>query len=164
MRQKCGQRRRKAEAVRKHVVFAGLAKLTPIKLIAVEDLAKNRFGAGQIDVVLFDGRSGWIPAAFGDVLLEARVVGGIVLLHEPVAVGPGPVEDVMRILVDVVEVEPHRLQQVFADGLRELPAPLRVEMRVGHDIERGLPGDVRRLHGLSGCGYGSGQERGGENC
>src|SRR6185437_4268722 len=100
-----GRRRRKAEAIRKHIVFAGLPELAPIELVAVENLAKDGLGGGQVDVVLFDGRAGRIPATLGDVLLETRVIGWIVLLHQPVAVGPRPVEDVMRIFIDVVEVE-----------------------------------------------------------
>ena len=78
--------------------------------------------------------------------LHALIVGRKVLLHQPVAIGARPVEDVVRVLIHVVEVHPQGLEQVLADGLRKLPAPLCVQVSIGHHIERRLLRDIRRLH------------------
>ena len=144
-RQRCG----KAEAIRQHVLIAGLAELMAKVRVAVQDLAEDALGAGQVDVTLLHRGTGRVPAARGDVLRHARVVVRVVLLHEPVAVRSGPVEDVKRVFVDVIEVHAHGFQQVFADGLRHLPAPLRVQVVIRHHIQRGHLLDVGCLHGLS---------------
>ena len=96
-----GKRCRKAEAVGEHVLVAGLAEVLAEVLVAIEDLAKDAFRAGEVDIAFFYRRAGGKPAAGGDVLLHASVVVGKVLLHQAVAVGAGPVEDVVRILIDV---------------------------------------------------------------
>ena len=85
------------------------------------------------------------PAAYW---LHPRVIGWIVFLHQAVAVGSGPVEDVVRILVHVVKIHPHGLEQKLADRLRKLPAPLCIEMRVRHYIQGGSLSNIRRLHRL----------------
>ena len=54
----------------------------------------------------------------------------------------------MRVTIDEIEVHPHGLQHVFADALRHLPTPLRVEMRVWNHVQSGCFRDVWRLHGL----------------
>jgi len=36
----------------------------------------------------------------------------------------------VRILIHVIEIHSHCLQEIFANGLRELPPPLCVQVRV----------------------------------
>jgi hypothetical protein len=59
-----------------------------------------------------------------------------------------PIEDVVRVLIDVIEIDPHRFQQIFADGLAKLPAPLGVEMGIGDYVQGGNLGNIWGLHGL----------------
>src|SRR6185312_11945540 len=83
-----------------------------------------------------------------DVSAHPCVIGREILLHQPVAVASCPVEDVVRIAIDEIEVHPHGLEQIFADALRHLPSPLRVEMRVRNNVQRRCLRDVGRFHGL----------------
>jgi hypothetical protein len=146
-----GQRSRETEAVGQHVLRAGFAEILAEVFIAVEKLAKESLGAGKVDIALFDGRAGREPAALGGIFLHPRIVVRVVLFHQAIAVGAGPVEDIVRILIHVIEVDAHGLQQVFADGLREVPAPLCVEMGVGNYIQCWRGSDVGCLHGLGMC-------------
>ena len=148
MGQDAGERGGKAEAIREHVFIAGLAEVFPVVVIAIEDLAEDALGARQVDVSFFDRRAGWKPAAFGHVLCHAGVVVGVVLLHQAVAIGAGPVKNVVWVFIDVLEIDAESFQEIFADGLRHLPAPLSVEMRVRNDVERRRLGDIRSLAGL----------------
>src|SRR5690348_7519867 len=66
----------------------------------------------------------------------------------------------MRVFVDVLKVDPHGLQQVLAYGLRELPPPLRVEVRIWDDIQRWHLRNIGSLHRL--CITCAGDETGGK--
>jgi hypothetical protein len=143
-----GQRCWKTEAIGQHVFFAGLAEIFPKIFIAVQNLAENSFRTGKIDVAFFDGRTCGKPSSLGDVLLQSGVVRREILLHQAIAICPGPIENVVGVSIDVVKVNPHRFEQVFADGLRELPSPLRIQMRVWNNIQRRNLRYVGSLHGL----------------
>jgi len=97
--------------------------------------------------------------ALGNIAFQAGIVLGIVLLHEAVTIGAGPVKDVVRVLIHVVEVNAHGFEEVFADDLRKLPAPLGVEVGIGDHVKGGLLGDVGGGHGL-GCGVFCGIDQG----
>ena len=148
MSEDAGKRCRKAEAVGQHVLGACLAEVFAEVFVAIENLTKDSLRTGKIHVPFFYRRTGWKPASIGGILLHSGVVSGKILFHQAVAVGAGPVEDVMRIFIHVVEVHAHGLQQILADGLRHFPAPLRVEVRIWHDIKGWDFGDVGGLHGL----------------
>jgi hypothetical protein len=108
------------------------------------------FRAGYVGISLFDRRAGGEPTPSGDVLLEPRIVRRVILLHQAIPVGPGPVEDVMRILLEVIEVDNHCLVQVLADDLRIVPFPLGVQVSVQPHVQSWHFGDVGGLHRLRG--------------
>ena len=76
--------------------------------------------------------------------LHLRKVIGMILLHQPVTVGAGPVEDVIGILLEQRDVVVDGFGDEFADDLRVGPAPLGVQMRVTDQINHPLLGQVRR--------------------
>src|SRR6185369_10375150 len=100
MRENARQRGGKTKTVRQHVLSASLAKLTLKKAIAVEYLAKDRLRRRRVDVALFHRRACREPTTGGDVLLQARVIGGPVFAHHVITIGAAEVEDIVRILVD----------------------------------------------------------------
>src|SRR5437868_15074279 len=87
---------------------------------------------------LHDALPIWEPAPRCDVMLQGYVVGRIVLLHQAVPIGAAEIENVVRILLEEREIVPHRFREILPNNLRVLPPPLRVEMRVAHDVKRGL--------------------------
>src|ERR1051325_8713433 len=142
VREYARQRSRKTKTVGQHVLRARLAKLTLKETIAVKDLAKDRLRGRNVHVALFHRRARRKPATRGDVLLHTCVIRRPVFLHHAITIRAAEVEDVVRILLEEREVVVHRLRQVFVDDARILPAPLRVEMRVTDDVERGLFAEI----------------------
>src|SRR5262249_29386505 len=128
MCQDAGQGRGKTEAVRKHVLDTGLAELVAKPIVAVQDLTGDGLGTGRVDVALLHGRAGRKPATGRHILFEPRKVSRIVFLHHAVPIGAAEIEDVVRILFEQREVVTRGLGEVFADDLRILPSPLRIEM------------------------------------
>ena len=157
VRQNAGQRRREAEAIRQHVFRAGLAEFLAEPVIAVEHLADDALGVGRVDIALFHRGAGRKPVPGFHVLLQLLEIGRVVFLEEPVPVGAGEVEHVVRVLFEQAEVPQQGIFQVFVDHLRILPAPLGIEVRVAHYVERRLSGQVRRGTALSVGNGGDGQ-------
>ena len=73
-----------------------------------------------------------------DITLHSRIIGRKILLHQPVAIAAGEVEEVVRIFVDQDEVVFHRPTQIFIDDLRIFPAPFGIKMRVAYGVQRRL--------------------------
>jgi hypothetical protein len=65
-----------SEAVREEVVGGGAAKLALVEEVAVKNLPEHRFEGGDIDLAFVDASAGGMPAAGGDVALEAGGEGG----------------------------------------------------------------------------------------
>src|SRR5581483_12166284 len=89
------------------------------------------------------------PLAGSDVLLHLRVVLREILLHQAISIRAGPVKYIMRILLHVVEVDAHGLQQILANRLRKLPSPLRIEVSVRYDVQSGSLVNIRSGHRLA---------------
>src|SRR5262249_49740528 len=100
MVENAGQRGREAKAIRQHILCAGLAKFTPEKLIAVQDLPEDGLCGRRIDIAFLHGRSRRKPAACRDVVFEPQKVSRVVLLDQTVAVGAAEIEDVVRVLFE----------------------------------------------------------------
>src|SRR5579864_9648850 len=100
MGQNAGQGSGKAETIRQHIFSARLAQLAAKELISVKHLAKNGFGGRRVDVALLHGGAGGKPAAGSYILFKFLEVGRVVLLHQPVAVRPAEIENVVRILLE----------------------------------------------------------------
>jgi len=75
-------------------------------------------------------------------LLESGKIGGIVFLHQTIAVGAAEIEDVMRVFFKKGEIIVQGAAEEFVDDLGVLPAPLGIQVGVAHDVERGLFGQV----------------------
>ncbi len=159
-----GQRCGKAEAVGEHVLKTRLAELAAVVGVAIEHLSKDGLGARQVDVALLHRRPRREPLPFCDIGLEAGIVSGIVLLHQAIAVGAGPVKNIVRILIHVVEVDAHGLEQVLANNLGELPSPLGIKVGIRNHIEGRLFGDVGRGHGLRRSGLHDRGKAKGDGC
>ena len=144
MRQNGRQRGRESEAVRQHEFGAGLAELLAKPVVAIEHLPDDGFRAGRVYVTFLHRRSRRIPTAGGDVLLQTREIGWVILLHQAIAICSRKVEDVMRVLFEEGEVVAHGLCQILADDLRVLPSPLGVEMGVSDYVQCGLLGEIWR--------------------
>src|SRR5690348_1043651 len=98
MSEDAGQRRRQAKTVRQHVLVTRFAEIFAEVFVAAQYLAEHTFRAAQVDVALLYGGTGREPLSSRSILLHARVVRREILLHQPIAVRTGPVEDVMRVL------------------------------------------------------------------
>ena len=141
------QRSRKSEAIRQHVFRAGLAEFPSEPFISVKDLANDRLRAGSVHIALFHRRSRREPSSRIHVLLQLGEIFRVILLHEPIAVRPAEIENVMGILLEQLEVLLHRLADVFVDDLGVFPSPLGVQMGIADDVESWLLGEV----GFFGC-------------
>src|ERR1700730_4623005 len=93
------QRSRKAKAVRQHVFGAGNAEFATEEAVAIKNLAKDRFRIRRIHVTFLHRRTRRKPSAPRDVSLEFGESSGVVLLHQPITVRAGEIEDVVRILI-----------------------------------------------------------------
>src|SRR3569623_541160 len=136
MRKNTGQRRRKSEAVGKHVFCAGSAKIAPEEFLAIKNLANNRFGRRIVDVVLFHGRASDEPSACSHVLLDFLIVGWVVLLYKAIAVGPAEVKNEVRILLKKREIVSHGSRKIFTNDCWILPPPLGIQMCIGNNVQR----------------------------
>ncbi len=112
-----GKRGREAEAVGEHVFVAGDAKFFAKVMIAIEHVAHERLGGGDVVISLVDAGAAGEPAAGGDVFFELFVFGRVILLHHFVAARAGEIEDVVGVFIEQSEVVVQGIGEVFADGL-----------------------------------------------
>ena len=100
MVQDAGQRSWKSEAVGEHVLLAGYAELAAEEIIPVQYLADDGFGVRRVHVAFLHRGACRKPTTCSYILLQSLEVRGEVLLHEPVAVGSGEIEDIVRVLIE----------------------------------------------------------------
>ena len=77
-------------------------------------------------------------------MLKSGKIGGIVFLHQAIAVGAAEIEDVMRVLFKQGEIIVKSVAKVFVDDLGVFPAPLRIQVSVADDVQSRLRGQVWR--------------------
>ena len=134
MMQNAGQGSGKSKAVRQHILITRNTEVAPEIIISIEDLANDRLGIRGIHVTLFHRRARGKPPAGRYILFQFFIVRREVFFHQAIAVRAGKVENIVRILLEEREVIAHRLTEILLDGLRVLPPPLCIEVRVAHCI------------------------------
>ena len=132
-----GQRRQRiaeAEAVGQEDVGRTHAELALVELLSEQDVADERLGRGHVRVVGIPRSARDMPLAAGDVPLHPFVLQGIVLLHPFVLHGAFEAEAVVGEPLHEVEILEERAGDVLADGGLHVPVPLRVEVRIAHQV------------------------------
>ena len=81
MREHGGHGGRETEAVGEHELLAGDAELLAEVLVAVEHMADERFGRGDVGVILINRGAAGEPATRRNIFLHLGVLLGVVLLH-----------------------------------------------------------------------------------
>ena len=138
---------REAEAVGDHVLVACFAEFVPVEPVPVKDVADERLGRGNQCVGFLQRRAGGEPPSGRDVLLDAQVVGGVILLHHHVPVRAGEVERIAGVFLEEAEILPHCRRDIFPDRRLVIPPPLGVQVAVAHGIECCVPRQIGRLLG-----------------
>ena len=113
----------------------------------MQELADQRFAAGQV-AVRFDPHAALnLPAAVGDARFDLLIEGGIMLLHKRIVLRLRRAEHVARILFDHIELV-RESAGALADGFADRPQPAGVDMRMadrGHSQRGGERGQPEHL-------------------
>ena len=112
-----------AKAVRQEDVLAALSELFLKVIVAVQDIAEQALRRGDVDITVFIGAAGDVPAPVSDVLFELFELLGVVLFHQLISVRALKAESVLRVFLKPFKVLVQRLWNVLGDGRLKCPVP-----------------------------------------
>ena len=143
--------RAEAEAVGEEEIARVAAELAAEPATAEQAVANERLGRGQVDVERVPGGARHLPVAGLDVAAQLGELGGVVLLQQRVAEGAVEVDAVGGELREGGGVLAHRRGEEARDRVAHRPAPLRVEVGDGDEVQRAR----ERLRAWGGRGGGA---------
>ena len=96
----------KAEAIRQKDICAALAEGFVEIAVAIENIAEECFRRRDVDIAVFIGAAGHVPAPLRHIFLQLFEFLRIVFLHQLITVASFKAEAVVRVLLKELKIFP----------------------------------------------------------
>ena len=104
--------------------------------VAVQNIAKQRFGRGHIDIAVFIGTARDEPTPVRHIFFQHFKLFGVVFLHQFIAATALKAEHIVGVFLEQFKVVIQRGGNVFLDRPFKGPIPNGIKMRRRHGINR----------------------------